>query len=178
MATKDEKKAHLWIKDLKEEDPIRGLYLVRVKKVGTTKKGSPFLSLTLGDRTGEVEAKVWERADILSPLFREGDVIHLEGYAGSYRNQIQVTVSDLKVPRNRKVNPDLFLESSAGDVMEMMRVLRKILEGIENRFIAALIEKFLSDRDFIQRLKGHRPPKIFITLISVGSWSTPFPSVK
>jgi 3'-5' exoribonuclease len=161
MATKDDKQPHLWIKDLKEEDRIRGLYLVRVKKVGTTKKGSPFLSLTLGDRTGEVEAKVWEKVNVLSPLFGEGDIIHVEGYASSYRNQIQVTLSDLKVPKDKRVNPDLFLESSTRDVTEMMGDLRKILKGIENPFIKALIEKFLSDRGFVQRFKRAPAAKNF-----------------
>jgi 3'-5' exoribonuclease len=119
------------------------------------------LSLTLGDRTGDVEAKVWERADVLSLLFSEGDVIHVEGFVSSYRNQIQVTLSDLKVPKDRKVNPDLFLESSARDATEMMRALRKILGGIENQFIKSLVEKFLTDRYFIQRFKRAPAAKNF-----------------
>ena len=157
----DDKKSHLWIKDLKEEESVQGLYMVKVKRVGTTQKGTPFLSLTLGDRTGEVEAKVWERADALSPLFREGDVIHVEGHASSYRNQIQVTLSNLKVPEDMKGDPDLFIESSARDVKDMMRALRKILKGIENHFIKSLVEKFLSDRVFIDSFKRAPAAKNF-----------------
>ena len=163
MATQpsEDKKPHLWIKDMKEEERVHGLYLVKVKRVGTTKKGTPFLSLTLGDRTGEVEAKVWERADTLSPLFREGDVIHVEGNTSSYRNQIQVTLSNLKVPEDRKGDPDLFIESSAKDVNEMMQALRKILKGIENHFIKTLVDKFLSDRSFTNRFKRAPAAKNF-----------------
>ena len=159
--TADDKKPHLWIKDLKEEEIVQGLYMVKVKRVGTTKKGTPFLSLTLGDRTGEVEAKVWERADTLSPLFREGDVIHVQGRASSYRNQIQVTLSNLKVSEDRRGDPDLFIESSARDVKDMMRALRKILKGIENHFIKSLIDKFLSDRVFITSFKRAPAAKNF-----------------
>ncbi len=159
--TADDKKPHLWIKDLKEEERVQGLYMVKVKRVGTTKKGTPFLSLTLGDRTGEVEAKVWERADTLSPLFREGDVIHVQGRASSYRNQIQVTLSNLKVSEDRRGDPDLFIESSARDVKDMMRALRKILKGIENHFIKSLIDKFLSDRVFITSFKRAPAAKNF-----------------
>ena len=159
--TADDKKPHLWIKDLKEAESVQGLYMVKVKRVGTTKKGTPFLSLTLGDRTGEVEAKVWERADTLSPLFREGDVIHVQGRASSYRNQIQVTLSNLKVSEDRRGDPDLFIESSARDVKDMMRALRKILKGIENHFIKSLIDKFLSDRVFITSFKRAPAAKNF-----------------
>ena len=163
MATRkaDEKKPHLWVKDIDEDKRVQGLYLVKVKRVGTTKKGTSFLSLTLGDRTGEVEAKVWERADTLSSLFREGDVIEVEGQASSYRNQIQVTLSDLRVPEDSNREPDLFIESSAKDVKEMMRALRKILKGIENPFIKSLIEKFLSDRSFISTFKRAPAAKSF-----------------
>ena len=59
-----DKQPHLWIKDIKEDSRVRGFYLVKVKRVGTTKKGDSFLSITLGDRTGDVEAKVWEKAEI------------------------------------------------------------------------------------------------------------------
>ena len=80
--TTDETQPHLWIKALKEDARVRGLYLVKVKKAGTTKNGDPFLSITLGDRTGEVEARLWDKVDALSPLFNEGDIIQVEGHAG------------------------------------------------------------------------------------------------
>lgn len=159
--TTDDAQPHLWIKEMKEEDRVRGLYLVKAKKVGTTKNGAPFLSIILGDRTGEVEAKVWDKADAFSPLFNEGDIIHVDGYAGSYRNQIQVTLSDIKVPKDLMGNPELFLESSPRDVTEMMGALRGVLQGIENRFIKSLVERFLSDRHFIKRFKRAPAAKNF-----------------
>ncbi len=59
---------HAWLKDLGENERITGLYLVREKSLGTTRKGEPFLSLILADRTGEIEAKVWDQAEQLSAL--------------------------------------------------------------------------------------------------------------
>ena len=46
--------SHLWVKDIKEDSHIRGLYLAKVKRVGLTRKGDPFLSITLADRSGEI----------------------------------------------------------------------------------------------------------------------------
>lgn len=157
----DEIKDHIWIKDIEEDNLIHGVYLVKTKRVGKTKKGTSFLSLTLGDRTGEVEAKVWERAESLSPLFREGDVIQVEGKASLYRDEIQLVLSDLSVPADPKGDPTFFLESSAKDVEEMMRALRKILRRIENHFIKSLVDRFLSDRSFINGFKRAPAAKNF-----------------
>jgi 3'-5' exoribonuclease len=139
---------HLWIKDITEEDSINGCYLVKRKRVGTTRRGDPFLTLMLADRTGEVEAKVWERADELSALFNEGDILEVEGAAGSYRGQIQVTLSRLKVKKGQ-VDPGLFLESTPGDPSEMIGSLRELLREVKNIHLRALIERFLSDRQFV-----------------------------
>ena len=88
--TEGEKAAHgehgprTWVREIKENDRIHGLYLAKAKKTGKTKKGEPFLSVLLSDRTGDVESRVWENAAELSSLFKEGDIIEIEGRAGSY----------------------------------------------------------------------------------------------
>jgi len=139
---------HAWVKDIKEDDQVRGLYLVKVKRTGSTKKGDPFLSMTLADRTGEIEARVWERVGELSPLFKEGDVIDVEGYAGSYREQTQLTLTALKVAEDIS-DPTLFMEATPKDVTRMVASLRDILKGIKNASMKALVEKFLSDHNFM-----------------------------
>jgi len=139
---------HAWVKDIKEDDQVRGLYLVKVKRTGSTKKGDPFLSMTLADRTGEIEARVWERVGELSPLFKEGDVIDVEGYAGSYREQTQLTLTALKVAEDIS-DPTLFMEATPKDVTKMVASLRDILKGIKNASMKALVEKFLSDHNFM-----------------------------
>ena len=148
----EEKKAHLWVKDIKKDDHVRGLYLVRVKRTGSTKRGDPFLSITLTDRTGEMEARVWEKAEEFSPLFREGDILYVEGYAGSYQNQIQLTLSNLRVSGDAG-DPSLFLESTARDVSEMMGSLKAMLKGIEDPHLKSLVERFLSDHTLISLFK-------------------------
>ena len=152
--------SHQWMKDINENDRIHGLYLVRMKKQGVTRKGTPFLSLTLADRTGELEAKVWERADALSPLFKEGDILEVEGHANSYRNEIQLTLSNLRVPEQVD-DSALFLESTPRDISEMMRAMNEALNAIEDRHLKGLVNRFLSDRPFLSRFKQAPAAKNF-----------------
>ncbi|MBN2032588.1 MAG: HD domain-containing protein [Deltaproteobacteria bacterium] len=151
---------HVWISDIKEDDQVSSLYLVKAKRLGATKKGDFFLSITLADRTGELEAKVWERAEDVSRLFNEGDILEIEGYAGSYRGQLQLILSKLKTVADIE-EPDLFLETAKQDASGMMAQLREILRGIEHPRIKALVDQFLTDRKFTALFKKAPAAKNF-----------------
>ncbi len=151
---------HLWIKEIQEEERVSGCYLVKEKRVLKTRNGKSFLSLTLADRTGEIPAKVWERAEALSSLFQEGDIIQVDGHAGSYRDQIQITISGLDLLKE-KPDPEIFLESTLEDPSEMMRSLREILRGVQDVNLKGLIDRFLADRKFVARFKKAPAAKSF-----------------
>lgn len=146
-----QERSHAWVKDLKDNDRIKGLYLAREKKVGQTKKGDPFLSITLSDRTGDIEARVWDNALELASLFREGDILEVQGQTGSYKGQIQMTLSGLRVSEGG--DPDLFLEASSSDITEMMAALRGLIKKIRDADLRSLSDRFLSDHDFAEQFK-------------------------
>jgi len=151
---------HLWIKEIQEDEKVSGCYLVKEKKVLKTRNGKPFLNLILADRTGEIPAKVWDRAEALSSLFQKGDIIQIVAHAGSYRDQIQITVSKLDLLKE-KPDPEIFLESTPEDPSEMMRSLRKILRGVEDVNLKGLVDSFLGDRKFMARFKKMPAAKSF-----------------
>lgn len=148
----NDQKAQSLVKDIIAEGRILGTYLVKQKTMGTTKKGDPFISLTLADRTGDIEARVWEQAEEFSSLFSEGDVIEVKGQAVIFRGQLQLTISDLQVSKDTP-DPSLFLESSPRDISEMMALLKDILLSIKNPSLKDLVTMFLDDPSFISSLK-------------------------
>ncbi|VBB41725.1 HDIG domain protein [uncultured Desulfatiglans sp.] len=143
---------HAWLKDLGENERITGLYLVREKSLGTTRKGEPFLSLILADRTGEIEAKVWDQAEQLSALFQKGDVIEVEGDASSYRDRLQLRISRLNVPQE-PFDRSLFVESSPYPRPEMMTGLRDVLRSVRDRHLSSLIDRVFADKPLIDAFK-------------------------
>ena len=151
---------HVWIEDIKANDRIHGMYLARDKKVGYTKKGDPFLSITLSDRTGDLESRVWENALDFASQFKEGDILEVEGNATSYRNRVQITLSSLKIS-DGKWDPSIFLETTAGDTGEMIRALRAIIMEIKDPHLEKLCERFLSDHLFMDLFKKAPAAKNF-----------------
>ena len=152
--------SHIWVNEIKENDRIHGLYLAKIKKSGTTKKGDPFLSILLSDRTGDVESRVWENAEEFSSIFKEGDILEIEGHAGSYRNQIQLIISDMRA-YDGNGDPTIFLESTAEDIAAMMKSLRELLKRLQDTHLKALSESFLADHLFIKDFKKAPAAKNF-----------------
>ena len=141
--------SHTWIKNIREGDSVQGLYAVRDKRLGKTRRGDAFLTVSLADRTGDVEAKVWEQAEEVSSRFKTGDVLDIQGNATSYRDRIQLTLSQFEVV-NGEVDYSLFLEPSAESPRRMVARLRKLLQEIRNPHLKALIEQFFSDAEFMR----------------------------
>jgi len=151
---------HPWIKDINESDIIKGCYLIKGKKLGTTRKGDPFISITLADRTGEVEGKIWERAEEISALFSQGDVVEVQGHAGSFQGRIQITISGIEATQE-DVDPGIFVESAASGIPEMLASLREVLREIDSSHLKALIDMFLRDRQFVAIFKNAPAAKNF-----------------
>jgi 3'-5' exoribonuclease len=151
---------HNWIKDIKENDTVNGDYLVTNKTLGQTRQGNAFLTLTLADKTGAIEARVWDNVEQLSSQFKERDVVTVVGQANTYRNQIQIQIQGLK--RNPSpVDTTVFLDSTPQDTGRMLSELKKLTHQIENRHLKTLIDSFMADHRFVSGLKKAPAAKYF-----------------
>ncbi len=153
-------KQHVWVEKIKTDTRVSGCYLVKNKKLSTTRNGNPFLSITLTDKTGDLPAKVWNRAEAFSDLFREGDVIEIAGQTDTYKGQIQLTVSELRLCTETP-DPELFVETSPFEIPGMVRSLRSVLNQVEDIHLKALIDRFWLDRKFMDRFKKAPAAKNF-----------------
>ena len=78
----------VFITDLCEGQHVDDNFLVSKKVYAETKAGKPYLALTLMDRTGEIEARVWEGADRYNPLTESGSFIRIKAVAKSYKDLV------------------------------------------------------------------------------------------
>jgi 3'-5' exoribonuclease len=151
---------HVWVEKIKTDTRVSGCYRVKNKKLSTTRNGNPFLNLTLADKTGDLPAKIWNRAEAFSDLFREGDVVEIAGQTATYQGQVQLTVSELH-PCSEAPDPGLFMETSPFDIPGMMRSLRTLLNQVEDIYLKGLIDRFWLDRSFMDLFKKAPAAKNF-----------------
>ena len=143
----------LFVRDIRENLQVDSLFLVAAKNHGVTKGGSGYLILKLQDRSGEIEGRVWERAEDLGRAFDKNDFVRVRGLATLYQGKLQVRVQDISRVDEKDVATEDFLPKSPLDPEVMAEELRAILRGMKNHHLLALAESFFADQAFMDLLK-------------------------
>jgi 3'-5' exoribonuclease len=134
------------IKDIKDNQNVEGLFMVREVSRGETKSGSPFLSLTLMDASGELSGRVWDNADRYLPHCKPGAIINLRGQSQSYKGVVQLRVDYLEKSEVSAEEMAQFIPTAPGDLKEMLADLTKLARSIGNPPLRDLTLAFLTDR--------------------------------
>jgi 3'-5' exoribonuclease len=129
------------------------MFLVASKNHGVTKGGSSYLTLKLLDRSGEIEARVWDRADDLTRGFDKNDFVRVRGQATLFQGKIQIRVQDVIRVDESKVAAEDFLPKSVNDPEAMLAELQGILRSMKNPHLLALAEACFADEELVRLLK-------------------------
>ncbi|MCE5212209.1 MAG: HD domain-containing protein [Deltaproteobacteria bacterium] len=139
----------IYLKNIRQGDKVASSFLVAEKNMAFSQKGSPYLTVKLRDRTGEIESKVWENAIELDKLFKKGDIIFIEGRAANYKNSIQISIINLKKILWEEVEPADYLPAVKGDVRKMFGELLGYIEKINDKFLKALLDAFFQNEETV-----------------------------
>jgi 3'-5' exoribonuclease len=85
----------IWVKDLKEGERVKTLVVVARKAIPTAKSGKTYLAATLVDRTGEIEARAFERVEELAALLEEKQLVEVEGQVGTFQGKPQLRLESV-----------------------------------------------------------------------------------
>src|SRR5207245_5404748 len=83
-----------YVSDLTPDTSITSFFLVCEKELRSTREGKPFLRLELGDRSGTIEARLWDNAESLAALFDRDDIIKVQARVENYKNRLQLAVEN------------------------------------------------------------------------------------
>jgi 3'-5' exoribonuclease len=133
------------VAELKSGQQVNSVFLVQSKDERMSKVGKPYLTLVLMDRTGELDAKVWDNVDSFRNIFDRDDFIRVRGEVQSYQNRLQLKVDSIQRVDDADVDPMDFLPASRRDPDEMFAELQGIISGIGNRHLRALLEAIFAD---------------------------------
>ena len=146
----------LYAADVRENQSVDCFFVVASKNHGVTKGGNSYLTLKLLDRSGEIEGRVWERANDLARGFERNDFVRVRGQATRYQGKVQIRVQDVIRVDESKVAAEDFLPKSAFDADAMLDELQTILRAIKNPHLLALAEACFADAELMRLLK-HAP---------------------
>jgi 3'-5' exoribonuclease len=143
----------IYASDIRDSQLVDSFFLVAAKNHGVTKGGNSYLVLKLLDRSGEIEGRVWERADDLGRGFDKNDFVRVRGQALLYQGKVQVRIQDVMRVDGNQVAAEDFLPRSSFDPDAMLEELQTILRGVKNPHLLALAEAFFADQELMHLLK-------------------------
>ncbi|MEJ5378269.1 MAG: HD domain-containing protein [bacterium] len=142
-------KQGMWIEEIASGRRVKGLFLAKEKKALKGKTGKEYLLVRLADRTGEVEARVWDRVEQLGARFKAGDLVHISGDVSTYQGVIQVRILELE--KHGSLQPQHLEEFVPGYADQRQRCakmfseLEELLDTVEAGPLKALALDFLRD---------------------------------
>ncbi len=151
MSTTPQESKRFFVSDLKPQDVVRSTFLVKSKGVMHAKNGKPYLALTLSDRTGCVDTRIWsEDAVDLAATFNEGDVVAVAGRAQWFQNRMQLVVDNL-APVEGNVPLGDYLPKADMDAQAKYEQMTQIFAGLECPWIRTLGLALLNHPDVKDR---------------------------
>ena len=143
-----------YIETLREGERIAGVYLCKFCQQALTKNGKAYLNVILQDRTGTIDAKVWDPKSQGIDDFEALDYIDVMGDVTSFMNALQVNVKRVRKAREGEYDPKDYLPVSSKDIEQMYEDLKKYIAKIQNPYLQELTASYyLRDEDFIRRFK-------------------------
>ena len=143
----------LFIKDLEPDPSITSFFLVHEKEVRSTANGKTYLRMELGDRTGTVEARMWDQFEAPAKEVNRDDFIKVQARVELYRNRPQLTLQQFRVAKPEEIDLGDFLPRTSYDVEELYKKILDFIEEIKSPWLKRLCSRILTDPRSVERFK-------------------------
>ena len=142
-----------YLGEIKENENVDSLFLVKEKSSGVTKTGNAYLKLKLVDRSGEMEGRVWTFVDIFSGSFEKDDFVHVKGKAVSFQDHLQLNITHIERVKEEEILLSDFFPMTGKDIEEMFQDLVAMSQQIKDQHLGHLLRLFWEDKPFVERFK-------------------------
>jgi 3'-5' exoribonuclease len=129
-------------------------FLVLAKQQRTTRQNKPYLSLTLGDKKGQIEGRVWELGDPrIAKDFDRGDMVKVRGSVSRFDDRAQLKVDQLRKALDSEADKKDMLPATSRDVGELWRMLEASIASVTNPDLKRLLNALLTDAPIAQAFR-------------------------
>ena len=148
-----------FIGELREGDMVSETYLCKSKQTLKTKAGKSYYSLLLQDKTGTLDAKVWELSNGINN-FSAMDYIRVEGQVTSFQSALQLNVKRIRVSEEGEYNPGDYMPTTNKSIEGMYQELLSYINSIKEPHLKQLVNSyFVDDKQFAKQFQFHSAAK-------------------
>lgn len=149
-----------YIEQLREGESVRGIYLCKSRQSAVTKNGKPYDSVILQDRTGNLDAKIWEPNSAGIDDFDALDYIEVTGDVTSFNGMLQLSIKRVRRAHEGEYYPQDYLPTSEKNIDEMYAGITGYINSVKNAALKTLLTRFfIDDKDFIKAFTTHSAAK-------------------
>jgi 3'-5' exoribonuclease len=141
------------VAEIKDRDLVDSVFLVKDKILAMAKNGKPYLTLKLMDKSGEVDAKVWDNADEVATFFDKNDFLHVHAKASIYLGKMQLILSSLKRVPEESVELADFLPETDRDINLMVEELRALVASLADPDLKRLLNAFFEEPELLAQYR-------------------------
>ena len=143
--------AHLFVKDVKPGMQINDIYMVSQPVLRNTTKGDLYIAMYLSDRTGKLNARMWQATEALYNQIPAEGFLQIRGKSELYQGNLQLVLNDLVVVRADQINLAEYMPRTDKDVAKLFSEVKEMLGAVKNPGLRGLIKEFLDDADLMKR---------------------------
>ena len=144
---------------LREGERISEVYLCKSKQTLMTKNGKSYDSVILQDKTGTLDAKIWDTGSVGIEDFEAMDYVAITGDITSFQGNLQCSIKRARKVSEGEYDPKDYLPVSDKDVDQMYLELMGYINSVKNTYLSQLLHKFFDDVNFEKRFKFHSAAK-------------------
>jgi 3'-5' exoribonuclease len=134
-----------FVAELSSEQPITTFFLVHEKEVRNTREGRAYLRLELGDRSGTIEARMWDQFEAIAKDINRDDFVKVQGRVEIYRSRPQLAVIQVRVARPDEIDLADYLPHTSADIEKMWADLLGYANSMENPWLKKLVLQIVTD---------------------------------
>lgn len=149
-----------FVKDLTADQNITGFFLVHEKEIRNTNTGKPYLRMELGDRSGTVEARMWDQFDVMAKGVTRDDFVKVQARVEIYRNRPQLLLQQFRVAKPEEIDLADFLPHTRYNVAKLYEEMLSYAEEMKNLWLKQLVTKVLSDPQIAAKYKRAPAAKV------------------
>lgn len=149
-----------YIMTFQEGMRVSDVYLCKQKQIALTKNGKEYGSLILRDKTGTVDAKIWDLGSPGIGNFEAMDYVHVEADVVAFQGAKQLNVRRIRKADQREYIPADYLPMSSKDIGKMYQELVQFIQSMKNPYLKELASSFfIKDKEFIKDFQFHSAAK-------------------
>lgn len=147
-----------FINELKNNDRVIEHFLCTQKQLMKTKTGKNYLSLTLRDKTGTINGKVWDINYEIQD-FEQNDFIKIDALVHAFNDELQLNISKLRKSEEGEYDLKNYIPATKKNIEELEIELHKFIGEVKNIFLHELLEKIFGDEKILKSFISHSAGK-------------------